>query len=116
MLFAKKVIKARSQRTLFVFGKIMADSEVLPSPNKKLKMDVESKLIASQAPTNLSTSIGSTSPQIQANKIQQESAMDIGSKSSASKIMKRSKKEADVGITEFVSPDLPGFSGILKKR
>jgi hypothetical protein len=25
-------------------------------------------------------------------------------------------KEEDVGITEFVSPDLPGFSGILKKR
>ena len=25
-------------------------------------------------------------------------------------------KEAEVGITEFVSPDLPGFSGILKKR
>ncbi|KAI9875119.1 MAG: hypothetical protein M1830_008864, partial [Pleopsidium flavum] len=26
------------------------------------------------------------------------------------------QKEADVGITEFVSPDLPGFTGILKKR
>lgn len=25
-------------------------------------------------------------------------------------------KEEDVGITEFVSPDLPGFTGILKKR
>lgn len=25
-------------------------------------------------------------------------------------------KEAEVGITEFVSPDLPGFVGILKKR
>lgn len=25
-------------------------------------------------------------------------------------------KEAEVGITEFVSADLPGFSGILKKR
>ena len=25
-------------------------------------------------------------------------------------------KEAEVGIVEFVSPDLPGFSGILKKR
>ena len=25
-------------------------------------------------------------------------------------------KEAEVGITEFVSPDLPGFNGILKKR
>lgn len=26
------------------------------------------------------------------------------------------KKEMEVGITEFVSPDLPGFTGILKKR
>ena len=25
-------------------------------------------------------------------------------------------KEEDVGITEFVSPELPGFTGILKKR
>lgn len=25
-------------------------------------------------------------------------------------------KEAEVGITEFVSPDLLGFTGILKKR
>lgn len=25
-------------------------------------------------------------------------------------------KEAEVGITEFVCPDIPGFSGILKKR
>jgi tRNA pseudouridine13 synthase len=25
-------------------------------------------------------------------------------------------KEAEVGITKFVSPDLPGFTGILKKR
>lgn len=25
-------------------------------------------------------------------------------------------KEAEVGITEFVGPDLPGFVGILKKR
>lgn len=25
-------------------------------------------------------------------------------------------KEAEVGITDFVSPHLPGFSGILKKR
>ena len=26
------------------------------------------------------------------------------------------RKEEDVGVTEFVSPDLPGFTGILKKR
>ena len=25
-------------------------------------------------------------------------------------------KEEDVGITEFISPDLPGFTGVLKKR
>ena len=25
-------------------------------------------------------------------------------------------KEAECGITEFVSPDLPGFTGVLKKR
>ena len=25
-------------------------------------------------------------------------------------------KEEDVGITEFVSPELPGFTGVLKKR
>lgn len=25
-------------------------------------------------------------------------------------------KEAEVGITQFVSPDLPGFSGVVKKR
>lgn len=26
------------------------------------------------------------------------------------------RKEAECGITEFVSPELPGFTGILKKR
>lgn len=25
-------------------------------------------------------------------------------------------KEAEVGITHFVSPDVPGFSGVVKKR
>ena len=25
-------------------------------------------------------------------------------------------QEEDVGITQFISPDLPGFRGILKKR
>lgn len=28
----------------------------------------------------------------------------------------KTTKEADVGITEFVSTDTPGFEGILKKR
>ncbi|KAL9044759.1 MAG: hypothetical protein Q9214_002125 [Letrouitia sp. 1 TL-2023] len=31
-------------------------------------------------------------------------------------VLDRPNKEAECGITEFVSPDLPGFSGILKKR
>ncbi len=26
------------------------------------------------------------------------------------------EKEVEVGITDFVSPDIPGFMGILKKR
>ena len=26
------------------------------------------------------------------------------------------RKELDVGISEFVSPELPGFDGLLKKR
>jgi len=42
------------------------------------------------------------------------------SKSILAKMMDQSKmqqhKEEDVGITEFISPDLPGFTGILKKR
>ncbi len=28
----------------------------------------------------------------------------------------RLSKEAECGIMEFVSPDLPGFTGVLKKR
>ncbi len=28
----------------------------------------------------------------------------------------RLSKEAECGITEFVSPNLPGFTGVLKKR
>ncbi|KAL9607522.1 MAG: hypothetical protein Q9167_007570 [Letrouitia subvulpina] len=31
-------------------------------------------------------------------------------------VLDRPHKETECGITEFVSPDLPGFSGILKKR
>ena len=71
------------------------EDPVLPSsPRKKLKMDTGSVSTSARDPFSTDRKIPSTqeSPDIQLS------------------------KEEEVGITEFVSPDLPGFNGILKKR
>ncbi|MCJ1393339.1 hypothetical protein MMC18_006212 [Xylographa bjoerkii] len=82
----------------------MEDQDILSSPRKRLKMDTEAmdvdrkpemhpKLIPSDHKTSSSVAKPSVDPH----------SMQL-------------HKEEDVGITEFISPDLPGFTGILKKR
>ncbi len=46
--------------------------------------------------------------------IGQRPSIDVSTSLSAADV--QLKKEMEVGITEFISPDLPGFTGILKKR
>lgn len=52
--------------------------------------------------------------EIAAGYIGQLPSIDVSTSLSAADV--QLKKEMEVGITEFVSPDLPGFTGILKKR
>lgn len=92
----------------------MEDSEVQPSPSKKLKMDVESATIAPESTPYLGTSVVSTPPHTQVD--QSSAKMEIDPKPPVTEAVKETKRETEVGITKFVSPDLPGFSGILKKR
>ncbi|KAL1967464.1 hypothetical protein VTN77DRAFT_3249 [Rasamsonia byssochlamydoides] len=69
----------------------MERDEVVESPRKRLKVDDSSPKDDSLTP---SISNGTAVPEVSAKAL----------------------KEAEVGITEFVSSDVPGFSGILKKR
>ncbi|MCJ1377806.1 hypothetical protein MMC17_000902 [Xylographa soralifera] len=82
----------------------MADPDITSSPRKRLKMDPET-MDLDQKPESLTK----LTPSDQGN-----------SSSLANPPMDHHKmqlhKEEDVGITEFISPDLPGFTGILKKR
>ena len=76
----------------------MDDLEQPSSPRKKLKMnkDPDSSIedvIRSANPSN--ERLISTMQELEASQL---------------------SKENEVGITEFVSPGMPGFSGILKKR
>ncbi|KAI9810759.1 MAG: hypothetical protein M1827_006097 [Pycnora praestabilis] len=60
----------------------------------------------------------SPQPEVEHTTSIQDSAMDEPNLSPTTLNMEdpQHQKEAEVGIIEFVSPDLPGFSGILKKR
>jgi len=60
------------------------------------------------------TETGKLSDETAGEHIGQTPSKDASSPLSAADI--QLKKETEVGITEFVSPDLPGFTGILKKR
>lgn len=69
----------------------MEREEIVESPRKRLKVDnVQSEdndTVVAEVPVD-----SSSTPNTQAT------------------------KEVDVGITEFVSADIPGFEGVLKKR
>ena len=69
----------------------MDDSELPSSPRKKLKTD-DSQLSGKMEEANATPLV---EPEPYDEQLQ---------------------KEVDVGITEFVSPELSGFSGVLKKR
>lgn len=74
----------------------MDDLDLLSPPRKKLKME---QGYVSTGTMDLNTTT------IDALALQQQKHHES-----------QLGKEAEVGITEFVSPDLPGFNGILKKR
>ncbi|KAA6412201.1 MAG: pseudouridine synthase Pus7 [Lasallia pustulata] len=79
----------------------MEDSELQQSPRKRQKtMDGRSN----------QSDQGATVPAAMASEPPSAAALPQSSRN------EQLSKEAEVGITEFVSPDLPGFSGILKKR
>lgn len=70
----------------------MEREEVVGSPRKRLKVDnaqnEANDTIIAEVPATESSSSSNT----------------------------QATKELDVGITEFVSADIPGFEGVLKKR
>jgi tRNA pseudouridine13 synthase len=84
----------------------MDDPDIHTSPRKKLKMHVEPH---HQLP-NVSSST-STAPSAD---ISGMANLDPRAQPSSDGL--QFSKEAEVGILEFISPDLPGFSGILKQR
>lgn len=70
----------------------MEGADIVESPRKRLKVD------------NTSTTEEATLPP------------SAGTPAAISESDAQALKEAEVGITEFVSPENAGFSGILKKR
>lgn len=78
----------------------MEDSELLQSPRKRQRLsDDHSDQLSQTASVPAMAS---------------EHVQDAGAPQSIHN--EQLSKEAEVGITEFVSPDLSGFVGILKKR
>lgn len=77
----------------------MDESDLLASPRKKLK--AQHVLVGHTMEATSTTSI---------NEMTDAPITHEGDSAS------RLSKEAQCGITEFVSPDLPGFTGVLKKR
>lgn len=81
---------------------MMTEVDIQPPPQKKLK-------------ANHSTMDGTVDdamdPKVAAHV---EPFTDLPGNQDASQ--EQLRKEAECGITEFVSPELPGFTGILKKR
>ena len=77
----------------------MDDHEVLESPRKKQRLD--------------NTDLSYPNPHTSITPGMASNPEDTGFQSSHDAQLSR---EAEVGITEFVSPDLPGFVGVLKKR
>lgn len=70
----------------------MEREEIAESPRKRQKVD------------NVQTEDNDTI-------VTEEPAVESSSSSTA-----QVTREVDVGITEFVSADIPGFEGVLKKR
>lgn len=70
----------------------MEREEIVESPRKRLKVD------NAQAEDN--DTIVAEVPAVE----------------SSSSPVTQATREVDVGITEFVSADIPGFEGVLKKR
>ena len=83
----------------------MDESILRSSPRKKIKMSDTLSL-----PSSTSDSSGGVPVQLETEEI------PVIEKVKQTVHDTQLAKEADVGITEFVSPDLSGFSGILKKR
>ena len=77
------------------------DQSPSTSPRKKLKMD------PSVLPLDSDTSIDMI--------ISNEPISSLSKRASQGNLTQL-HQEVEVGITEFVSPKLPGFKGILKKR
>ena len=82
----------------------MDDQDMSSSPRKRLKLGMETTMPGSEVQT---PSEQPAAP---------DEALSATTKPSMDYYELQLRKEEDVGITEFVSPDLPGFSGVLKKR
>lgn len=103
----------------------MDEPELPTSPRKKLKVE-EPSFEGNFVDTVM---LSPESPSVNPHHGHQEAPNDLPSKQipiapeaqlamtdTIDNIDDRYNKEAACGITEFVSPDLLGFSGILKKR
>ncbi|MCJ1420685.1 hypothetical protein MMC32_007044 [Xylographa parallela] len=82
----------------------MEDQDIISSPRKRLKMDTAT-IDLDQKPLSPTILIPSN-----------KGNLSSLAKPSTDHPNMQLHKEADVGITEFISPELPGFTGILKKR
>ena len=90
-------MKFTSEQSTFDSGATMDDLDLPLSPRKRLKMDEGSMERPTMEIKAMDTSVEISIPTQQPQDSQPS-------------------KEAEVGITEFVSPNLPGFNGTLKKR
>ncbi|MCJ1283171.1 hypothetical protein MMC26_002498 [Xylographa opegraphella] len=82
----------------------MENQDMISSPRKRLKMDTDT-MDRDQNPQRSTEFTPSDKENLSSLA---KASMDFHSL--------QTHKEEDVGITEFISPDLPGFTGILKKR
>lgn len=81
---------------------MMDDTDLQPPPHKKVKA-MHTSMDGTMDDT-LPSAMGDIEPAVEVTDDHQVASQD------------QLHKEFECGITEFVSPELQGFSGILKKR
>lgn len=97
----------------------MADQLSSIEPDSQVQADTIHNTMETSVPTAVSTGTNPNAPQKIASKATSSTApstMADAPNSQDGALEDQVSKEATYGITEFVSPDLLGFTGILKKR
>jgi hypothetical protein len=105
-IHTSKVQKSAEKMT----SRAIDELEFPSSPRKKVKLDNAQENVVVNSNLNLSISkpLEPSTTTTQSSLATNEATMDGHND--------QLQKEAEVGITEFISPHLPGFHGVLKKR